>query len=226
MNKIDLENIKKELEKRKAANYIFQKGGDLSQSEILNTTTEDLNKIIKDFLDDGETKASQEIKKIVDEIFKKYAEGNDNMIVLGACNYYDEDRHVSFVEEPLKEIDFDGFSHDYNKLAYPIGRNYDLRAWNYDNGGGYIGGADDDKYEELMKEVQKIVALLPDLGLTDMENYWDNDNDSLNEMWYGVHAITKDYKIVAFVIRDDGMLCDEEDKCFNSFHNKTLYTIK
>lgn len=225
MNKIDIENIRKELNKREAAEYKFESGGDLSQSEILNTTTEDLNKMIKDFLDDGKTKASQEIKKIVDEIFKKYADATDNMIVLGACNYYDEDRHVSFVGEPLKEIDFDGFGHDYNKLAFPIGRNYDLRAWNYDSG-GYIGGADDDKYEGLMKEVKKIVDLLPDLGLTDIEKYWDNDNDAINECWYGVHAITKDYQIVAFVIRDDGMLCDENDKCFNSFHNKTLYTIK
>lgn len=225
MNKIDIENIRKELNKREAAEYKFESGGDLSQSEILNTTTENLNKMIKNFLDDGETKASQKIKKIVDEIFKKYAEGNDNMIVLGACNYYDEDRYVSFVEEPLKEIDFDGFGHDYNKLAYPIGRDYDLRAWDEDNG-GYIGGADDDKYEELMKNVQKIVALMPDLGLTDIEKYWDDNNDEINECWYGVHAITKDYKIVTFVIRDDGMLCDDNDKCFNSFHNKTLYTIK
>ena len=224
MNKIDLENIKKELEKRKAANYIFQKGGDLSQSEILNTTTEDINKMIKDFLDNGKTKASQEIKKIVDEIFKKYAEGNDNMIVLGACNYYNENRHVSFVKEPLKEIDFDGFGHNYNKIAYPIGRDYDLSWYDFDNN-NYVNGADDDKYEELMKGVQKIVALMPDLELTNMENYWDEDNEAINECWYGVHAITKDYKIVTFVIRDDGMLCDE-DKCFNSFHNKTLYTIK
>ena len=224
MNKVDIKNIKKELEKRKTANYIFQKGGDLSQSEILNTTTEDLNKMIEDFLDDEKTNAGQEIKKIVDEIFEKYADDTDNIVVLGACNYYDEDRHVSFVGEPLKEIDFDGFGHDYNKLAYPIGRNYDLRAWSYDNG-YYIGGADDDKYEELLKDVQKIIALMPDLGLTDIENYWDDNNDAINECWYGVHAITKDYKIVTFVIRDDGMLCDDEDKCFNSFHNKILYTI-
>ena len=225
MNKVDIENIKKELNKRKAAEYKFENGGDLSQSEILNITTEDLNKMIEDFLDDEKTKAGQEIKKIVDEIFKKYADTTDNMVVLGACNYYDEDRHVSFVKEPLKEIDFDGFGHDYNKLAYPIGRNYDLSWYDYDND-KYVYGADDDKYEELMKDVQKIVALIPNLGLTDMENYWDDNNDAINECWYGVHAITKDYKIVTFVIRDDGMLCDENDKCFNSFHNKTLYTIK
>jgi len=219
MNDIDVKNIKKELRKRSAAEYDFEAGGELTQDNLTCATTDELKQMIKEYSDNKKVMSGEKIKKIVDEIFEKYAEWNDNMIVLGACNYYDEDRHVSFVEEPLKEIDFDGFGHDYNKLAFPIGRNYDLRAWDYDNG-GYIGGADDDKYEGLMKEVKKIVDLLPDLGLTDIEKYWDNDNEAINEMWYGVHAITKDYQIVAFVIRDDGMLCDENS--FDSFHNSIL----
>lgn len=219
MNDIDIKNINKELRKRSAAEYDFEAGGDLTQGNLTYATTEELNQMVKEYSNNKKTISSEKIKKIVDEIFEKYAEGNDNMIVLGACNYYDEDRHVSFVEEPLKEIDFDGFGHNYNKLAYPIGRDYDLRVWDYDNG-GYIGGEDDDKYEALMKGVKKIVALLPDLGLTDIEKYWDNDNEAINEMWYGVHAITKDYQIVAFVIRDDGMLCNEGS--FDSFHNSIL----
>ena len=220
MNDIDIKNIKKELRKRSASEYDFEAGGDLTQGNLTCATTEELKQLIKEYSDNKKVISGEKIKKIVDEIFEKYADETDNMIVLGACNYYNEDRHVSFVEEPLKEIDFDGFGHDYNKLAYPIGRNYDLRAWDYDNGTGYIGGADDDKYEELMKDVQKIVALMPDLGLADIEKYWDNDNEAINECWYGVHAITKDYQIVAFVIRDDGMLCDENS--FDSFHNSTL----
>ena len=219
MNDIDIKNIKKELRKRSASEYDFEAGGDLTQENLIYATTEELKQMVKEHSNNKKAASGEKIKKLVDEIFEKYAEWNDNMIVLGACNYYDEDRHVSFVEEPLKEIDFDGFGHDYNKLAFPIGRNYDLRAWNYDSG-GYIGGADDDKYEGLMKDVKKIVDLLPDLGLTDIEKYWDNDNDAINECWYGVHAITKDYQIVAFVIRDDGMLCDENS--FDSFHNSIL----
>ena len=220
MNDIDIKNIKKELRKRSAAEYDFEAGGDLTQGNLTYATTEELKQLVNEYSNNKKTISSEKIKKIVDKIFKKYANDTDNLVVLGACNYYDEDRHVSFIEEPLKEIDFDGFGHGYNKLAYPIGRDYDLRAWDYDNGTGYIGGADDDKYEELMKEVQKIVALMPDLGLTDIEKYWDNNSDALNEMWYGVHAITKDYQIVAFVIRDDGMLCDENS--FESFHNSIL----
>jgi len=212
MNDIDIKNIKKELRKRSATEYDFEAGGDLTQGNLTCATTEELKQLVNEYSNNKKTISSEKIKKIVDEIFKKYADETDNMIVLGACNYYDGDRHVSFVEEPLKEIDFDGFEHSYNKLAYPIGRTYDLRAWYYD--------IDDDKYEELMKDVQKIVALMPDLGLADIEKYWDNNNDAINEMWYGVHAITKDYQIVAFVIRDDGMLCDKNS--FDSFHNSIL----
>lgn len=219
MNDIDIKNINKELKKRSAAEYDFEAGGDLTQGNLTCATTEELNQMVKEYSNNKKVIAGEKIKKIVDKIFEKYAEGNDNMIVLGACNYYDEDRHVSFVEEPLREIGFDGFGHDYNKLAYPIGRDYDLRAWDYDNG-GYIGGEDDDKYEELMKGVKKIIDLMPDLGLTAIEKYWDNNNDAINEVWYGVHAITKDYQIVAFVIREDGMLCDKDS--FDSFHNNIL----
>lgn len=219
MNDIDIKNIKKELRKRSAAEYDFEAGGDLTQGNLTCATTEELKQLINEYSNNKKTISSEKIKKIVDEIFEKYGEWNDNMIVLGACNYYDEDRHVSFVEEPLKEIDFDGFGHDYNKLAFPIGRNYDLSWYDYDND-KYVNGADDDKYEELMKGVQQIVTLMPDLGLASIEKYWDNDNDAINEMWYGVHAITKDYQIVAFVIRDDGMLCDEGS--FESFHNSIL----
>lgn len=219
MNDIDIKNIKKELRKRSAAEYDFEAGGDLTQGNLTCATTEELKQLINEYSNNKKTISSEKIKKIVDEIFEKYGEWNDNMIVLGACNYYDEDRHVSFVEEPLKEIDFDGFGHDYNKLAFPIGRNYDLSWYDYDND-KYVNGADDDKYKELMKGVQQIVTLMPDLGLASIEKYWDNDNDAINEMWYGVHAITKDYQIVAFVIRDDGMLCDEGS--FESFHNSIL----
>ena len=219
MNDIDIKNIKKELKKRSAAEYDFEAGGDLTKGNLTCATTEELKQLINEYSNNKKIISSEKIKKIVDEIFNKYAEGNDNMIVLGACNYYDEDRHVSFVEEPLKEIDFDGFGHKYNKLAYPIGRDYNLSWYDYDKG-KYVNGADDDKYKELMKNVQNIVSLMPDLGLANIEKYWGNDNDAINEMWYGVHAITKDYQIVAFVIRDDGMLCDQDS--FDSFHNHIL----
>ena len=204
MNDIDIKNIKKELRKRSVSEYDFETGGDLTKGNLTCATTEELKQLVNEYSNNKKTITGEKIKKITDEIFEKYAEGNDNMIVLGACNYYDEDRHASLVEEPLKEINFDGFGHNYNKLAYPIGR-------------------DHDNYEELMKDVQKIIDLMPDLGLSDIEKYWDNNNGAINEIWYGVHAITKDYQIVAFVIRDDGMLCDKDS--FESFYNSILYKL-
>ncbi len=224
MNTIDIKNIKKEIAKRKANAYVFETGGELSKDEIVNSDTEILNKMIKDFSNLKKETANEKIKKLVDEIFEKYAEpeSNDNLIILGACNYYDDSRCVATCDNPLRSIDFDGFGHRYNKLAYPIGRYYDLE--HYDRfEQKYVEGADDGKYAELSKLTQKIEALLPDIGLTSIERYWDDNSDALNEMWYGVHAITKDYKIVAFVIRNDGMLCDEDS--FDSFHNNILYRL-
>lgn len=221
MNTIDIKNIKKEIAKRKAVAYVFETGGELSKDEIVNADTESLNKMIKDFSNIKKETASEKIKKLVDEIFEKYAkpESNDNLVILGACNYYDDSRCVVTCENPLRSIDFDGFEHRYNKLAYPIGRDYDLERYDHTQH-KFVEGADDEKYAELNKLTQKIEALLPDIGLTSIERYWDNNNDAINEMWYGVHAITKDYKIVAFVIRNDGMLCDEDS--FDSFHNSIL----
>lgn len=224
MNKVDIENIKKELNKRKAAEYKFESGGDLSQSDIINATTENLDKMKEDFFNSEKGDAAEKIKKIVDEIFEKYGNENDNIIILGACNYYDDLRCVSISDNPLEDIDFEGFDHKYNKLAYPIGRNYDLHHYD-EHKHNYVNGKDDSMCNELLKRTMDIEFLLPKLGLSSIEDYWNNDNDAINECWYGVHAITKNYKIVTFVIREDGMLCDEGDKCFNSFHNKTLYTI-
>lgn len=222
MNDIDIKNIKKELRKRSAAEYDFESGGDLTKGNLATVTTEELKQMVNEHSNNKKAMSGEKIKKIVDNIFKKYADDTDNMVVLGACNYYDDSRCVATCDNPLKSIDFDGFGHRYNKLAYPIGRYYDLE--HYDRfEQKYVEGADDGKYAELSKMTQKIEALLPDIGLTSIERYWNDNNDALNEIWYGVHAITKDYQIVAFVIRNDGMLCDEDS--FDSFHNSILYRL-
>lgn len=220
MNQFDIENIKKELAKREAANYNWNGNGTIPYCELTEKSTEELNKLLKDFDVNKKSSAEQEIKKLVDDIFEKFNDDpDDNMIVLGACNYYDDSRHAVECNNPLSCIDFDGFSHKYNKLAYPIGRDWDLPC--YDN---HYKGKDKEKYESLMNEVEKIIDKLDNLGLKSIYDYWNKENDAINECWYGVHAITKDYHIVVFVIRDDGMLCDEEG--FDTFYNHTLYTIK
>lgn len=220
MNQFDVENIKKELAKREAANYKWNGNGIIPYCELTEKSTEELNKLLKDFAVNKKSSAEQEIKKLVDDIFAKFSDDpDDNMIVLGACNYYDDSRSANETNDALVSIYFDGFEHRYNKLAYPIGRDWDLPC--YDN---HYKGKDKEKYESLMNESQKIVDKLNDLGLKSIYDYWNKENDAINECWFGVHAITKDYRIVAFVIRDDGMLCDEEG--FDTFNNHILYTIK
>lgn len=220
MNQFDIENIKKELAKREAANYKWNGNGTIPYCELTEKSTEELNKLLKDFDVNKKSSAEQEIKKLVDDIFEKFSDDpDDNMIVLGACNYYDDSRHPVVCDYPLSHIDFDGFEHKYNNLAYPIGRNWDSPC--YDN---HYKGKDKEKYESLTNEVEYIIDKLNNLGLKSIYDYWNKENDAINECWYGVHAITKDYHIVAFVIRDDGMLCDEEG--FDTFYNHTLYTIK
>lgn len=220
MNQFDIENIKKELAKRKAANYNWNGNGTIPYCELTEKSTEELNKLLKDFDINKKSSAEQEIKKLVDGIFEKFSDDpDDNMIVLGACNYYEDSRHAVVCDNPLSDIDFDGFEHKYNKLAYPIGRGWYLPCY-----GNHYKGEDEDKYDSLTNEAEYIINKLNNLGLKSIYDYWNKENDAINGCWYGVHAITKDYRIVAFVIRDDGMLCDEEG--FDTFYNHTLYTIK
>lgn len=219
MNKFDIENIEKEITKREAANYKFTKGGDLTKDNIEAKSIEELKKLIKDFNNNKKNKSSDKIKSIVDEIFEKFGEDEDNMIILGACNYHEYSRHISLSDDPLEDIDFNGFGHKYNKLAYPVGRDFEVSYYDFESRTDHKG-KDDKKAEELFNLIRKIDPLFTDLGLQSIEEYWDDNSDAINDLWYGVHAITKDYKIVTFVIRNDGMLCDEGG--FNTVHNNIL----
>lgn len=208
MNKVDIENINKELAKRKAANYTIKEGGELSTAFIQSSSTEQLEKLIDTFKNDKKNTANEKIKAIVDEIFEKYAEGNDNSIILGACCYYDDSRCIYESENPLVAIDFDGFGHRYNDKIYPIGRGWDLTRYSMERH-KTVDGEDDKKYEDLHSKCEQINELLGDIGVKTNSEYYEEDNDGINEMWYGVHAITKDYKIVTFTMRNDGMLCND-----------------
>jgi len=41
------------------------------------------------------------------------------------------------------------------------------------------------------------------------EDFWKDNGDRLNEYWYGVIAITRNYKIVGFEMRNDGLSQDD-----------------
>lgn len=209
MNKTDIKNIKKELAKRAAADYAFAEGGELTEDYIHGCPTDELKRLVDEYKKNSKAAAGEQIKAIVDELFAKYADEGDNCIILGSCCYYDDSRCVYDVDEPLKSIDFDGFGHKYNKEIYPVGRGWVLSYYDYDKHKD-IPGADDMKLADLNEKIKQINGLLGDLGVKTAHDYYEDDNDSINEMWCGTHAVTRDHKIVTFVIRNDGMLCNDE----------------
>lgn len=91
MNNIDIANIKKELAKRKAANYEWKDGGEMTKDDVMLRTTKELNTLLKDYENTKKNKISEKVHKLVDEIFEKYAEKDDNMIPL-SCAYRPEYR--------------------------------------------------------------------------------------------------------------------------------------
>ena len=95
MNNIDIDNIKKELAKRKADNYEWKDGGEMTKDDIMLRTTKELNALLKDYENDKNNKISENIHKLVDEIFEKYSDEDDNMIPL-SCAYRPEYQIYTF----------------------------------------------------------------------------------------------------------------------------------
>jgi len=223
MNKIDIANIKKELAKRKAANYDWKDGGEMTKDDIMLRTTKDLNQLLEDFTNNANKNAEENTKKLVDEIFAKWSDNEkDNMIVISAAHC--PERSVYEVDNPLDDIYFG--DDEYNKLYKPIGRDWEGRSyWDRKDMTKEQLDECDKKWDPFFEDVHRLRDAMYNIkGVTDAESYWCDDNDALNECWYGVIGIMKDYRIVAFVIRDDGMLCDEDG--YETFNNEIIYTIK
>lgn len=200
MNSIDKKNIK-ELIKLMEFKPEFEEGGEISISDLLNKDINQLKDLVKAFDDRAQKAGESKVKELVDTIFNKFGDEESNMIVLSAA--YVPERTTYELEEPLECINFDGFEHRYNKLYYPI----DIQ---------------DGEFTDLCNELYSYVFGALEIPIA--EEFWSDDNDALNEYWYGVIGIMKDYKIVSFVIRDDGMLCDENG--YVSFHNSIIREIK
>ena len=194
MNDIDAKNIRRILEWRRQKPF-FEVGGIFSEEELDKVTTAELENWLKGSEDGHKPK----FKALVDAFFEKYGKEGDNIILLTSANNYgsgatlvDYDEDTPWWSGEYSIINFDGFNHEYNKLFYPVQI-----------------GEDDEEGKTMWEEIVELSSMV---GITDAETYWTEESDdvALNEMWYGVIGIMKDYKAVAFVIRDDGMLCDEE----------------
>ena len=140
------------------------------------------------------------IKIMVDNTFKKFGEDGDNIIILSAC-YYPE-RNTVEIEEPLVSIKFNRKDEFGSKLYFPVGRNWKLGNWSHE-------GPDSDKYNDLYDNYISPICKILDKCNIDWfaEEYYEENNDALNEFWCGCIGIMKDYKVVSFVIRDDGWPC-------------------
>ena len=206
MNKIDLNNMKALLKYKEvvARGPKFESNNStITKEELEKYSIDELKDKIYQFEHSEETKYTKELKNLVDEMFNKYGKEGDNMIAVWDANVYD--RNINEGEDPLNDIYWKGFEHKYNKLYYPIGSN------------------DENVPDEYYKDIEKLTDILYNLKIKDAYDYWENDNGALNECWYGVIGIMKDYRVVAFVIRDDGMLCDQQ--VYTSSNNKIIKTF-
>lgn len=190
MNSIDIDNIKKELVKRKAANYEWKDGGDLSKDDIMLRTTKELKELKNNYEKSKKKTVSEKIYKLVDDIFKKYAEDDDNMIPL-SCAYRPDYRiYGNACTEVYDSITFsDVAGYNDNPYIKPIARNW---------------SGDDDRWEKYSDDLIELFNKTVEAKVPLAEEFWEDNGESLNEYWYGVIAITRDYKIVGFEIRDDG----------------------
>jgi len=144
------------------------------------------------------------IKKMVDNAFGEFGKEGDNILILSACYYSDDARDTYEIDEPLDRINFNKGS-DYNNLYFPIGRNWDLGNWSQK-------GKDEEKISTLYNIYIDPIREALDKCSIDWfaESYYKDNNSALNDYWNGVIGIMRDYKVVSFVIRKDGLLCDKE----------------
>ena len=206
MNKTDLNNMKALLKYKEvvARGPKFESNNStITKEELEKYSIDELKDKIYQFEHSEETKYTEELKNLVDEMFDKYSKEGDNMIAVWDANVYD--RNINEGEDPLNDIYWKGFEHKYNKLYYPICSN------------------GENVPDEYYKDIDKLADILYNLKIKDAYDYWENDNGALNECWYGVIGIMKDYRVVAFVIRDDGMLCDQQ--VYTSSNNKIIKTF-
>jgi hypothetical protein len=198
MNKIDVENIKKEIARRKALKNLFKDGGEMPHSDIRNASDEELKKFLKDFENKSKEEAGAKIRKLVDEFFNKYGGEGDTMIPISAANRYDYSIDGFYDIDVYDEVNLsiDAVSNPDIKV---IGRNWD---------------EDDKRWEQFGKDLANFNSQVTKLGkIPTAEDFWEDDGDFLNEYWYGVIVITKDYVVQGFEIRNDGLA--QNDKKIN-----------
>lgn len=193
MNTYDIENIKKIIKSRKP--ILYSDKGEESVDKFQTMSTDELKSIVNDFQNNLVKKASEEFKEIVKYLFDTYAKKKDNIIILSECyGDYDGGRELHSVDgdefstyTDFSDIDFS----TYNKWAKTL---------------KFVGAKEDvtEKYNILWK-------LMPILKIPTASYIYDED-EGVNCYWHGYVAVTKDYKIVTFICRDDNMMADDYEE--------------
>lgn len=208
MNSTDVKNMELIIELQNEFKRRWKEGGDITAKEIWSLSSDTIKRNIEQYKLLAKQEKSTKIKEIVDQIFAicnvadedLEADPDGNTIILTAANRYDDCRYASSTDEPFDIIDWGHFGHRYNSIFFPI--NEDIECHPKAN----------DLYIQLKHEIAS-------LGISDAEDYW-RESDALNEVWYGCIGIMKDYKIVAFIVRNDGMLLNESSIDDTSVYEK------
>lgn len=197
MNEIDVKNMELIIELRNEFKRRWKEGGDIAANEIWPLSNDTVKRNIEQYKLLEKQKRSSKIKELIDQIFAKCSdpdgsENEYNTIILSAANRYEDDyRYACAADEPFDSIDWEHYAHRYNSLYFPVNEVIECRPSAYE------------LYIELKHEIAK-------LGIPDALDFW-RESDAINECWYGCIGIMKDYKIVSFVIRNDGMLSSENE---------------
>lgn len=213
MNSIDLKNIKEVIKYRETVEKgpkFNDENSTMTLEQLNNTPIKELKKMVSNFENNVAKTNTEEFKKIVDEIFEKWGTQRDNMIVLSAANVFDN--YVDESSDPLGDIEFDS---SYNHASvHPVGCEFDgLSYWQRSEASDEELAVWDKKLEAFDKDMKRLLKSADKLRIKTAEKYWDTEGDlsSLNELWYGVIAVKKNYDIVSFVIRNDGLFGDGDD---------------
>ena len=225
MNKTDVKNMKsllkwRELSRKVSKGADYDMEGEIKFDVLSEYSDDELNQKIQEFEEAEKRKAAGKFRSLVDAFFEKWGDEGDNMIVLSGA--YVPERMAEEMDDPVNDINW--YWTKYNKLYHAVGSQKPSNS--------YFAVRDLPKEESAerenlwnqfwadMKPIQKEARKLK---IPTAERYWEDDNDALNELWSGVIGVMKDYRIVSFVIRDDGMLCDEEG--YETFNNSIIMSL-
>lgn len=223
MNKTDVKNMKnllkwRELSRKVSKGADYNTAGEIKFDVLSEYSDEELNQKIQEFEETEKRKAADKFRSLVDAFFEKWGDEGDNMIVLSGA--YVPERTTCEMDDPVNDINW--YWTEYNKLYHAVGSQQP----------NYYAVCDLPKAERVEREklwdqfwadMEPIRKEAKKLKIPTAEKYWEDDDHALNECWCGVIGVMKDYRIVSFVIRDDGMLCDT--KGYETFHNSVIIQL-